>query len=142
MCIRIQRSFTSAVCPRTHCFFTMLLLGRSRSSAPFQDVFSISVVLSLSAVLWLSNNTTITSKDFWSETSNIYGFICDTNFINNLPKFFKNVLKDFQNFRKVFPNILFFSKLQYYSKLKLFSKLLYFLHNSSVIDILSSYLQI
>ncbi len=36
---------------------TMLLLGCSRSGAPFRDVFSISVVLSLGAVLRLSNIT-------------------------------------------------------------------------------------
>ncbi len=35
----------------------MLLLGRSRSGAPFQDVFSISVALSLGAVPQLSNIT-------------------------------------------------------------------------------------
>ncbi len=37
--------------------FTTLLLGRSLSSAPFQDIFSISVALSLGAVLRLSNIT-------------------------------------------------------------------------------------
>ncbi len=36
---------------------TTFLLGHSRSGAPFQDVFSISVALSLSAVLRLSNIT-------------------------------------------------------------------------------------
>ncbi len=35
----------------------MLLLGRSHSGAPFRDVFSISVALSLGAVLQLSNIT-------------------------------------------------------------------------------------
>ncbi len=35
-------------------FFTTLLLGRSRSGAPFRDSFSISVALSLGAVLRLS----------------------------------------------------------------------------------------
>ncbi len=39
------------------CIFTTLLLGRSRSGVPFQDVFSISVALSLGAVLRLSNIT-------------------------------------------------------------------------------------
>ncbi len=38
-------------------FLTMLLLGRSHSGAPFWDVFSISIVLSLGAVLQLSNIT-------------------------------------------------------------------------------------
>ncbi len=37
--------------------FTTLLLGRCRSGAPFRDVFSISVALSLGAVLRLSNIT-------------------------------------------------------------------------------------
>ncbi len=37
--------------------FTTLLLGRFRSSTPFRDVFSISVALSLSAILRLSNIT-------------------------------------------------------------------------------------
>ncbi len=37
--------------------FATLLLGRSHSSAPFQDVFSISVALSLGSVLQLSNFT-------------------------------------------------------------------------------------
>ncbi len=41
----------------TASIFTMLLLGRSRSRAPFWDVFSISVVLSLGVVLRLSNIT-------------------------------------------------------------------------------------
>ncbi len=38
-------------------FFTTLLLGRSRSGAPFRDIFSISVALSLGVVLELSNIT-------------------------------------------------------------------------------------
>ncbi len=41
--------------PTKFSIFTMLLLGRSCSGAPFQDVFSISVALSLGVVLKLSN---------------------------------------------------------------------------------------
>ncbi len=49
----------------TNDLFTTLLLGRSRSGAPFRDVFSISVVLSLSAVLQLSNISPGASMDKW-----------------------------------------------------------------------------
>ncbi len=39
------------------CVFTKLLLGHSRSGAPFRDVFSILVALSFGAALQLSNIT-------------------------------------------------------------------------------------
>ncbi len=41
---------------------TTFLLGHSRSGAPFREVFSISVALSLGAVLWLSIITLVGSE--------------------------------------------------------------------------------
>ncbi len=47
------------------------------------------------------------SKIFWKASTKFQQAFCRlyTNFIHNLPTFFKNFLKDFQNFHKAFPNI-------------------------------------
>ncbi len=53
--------------PKVEPIFTTLLLGRSQSGAPFRDVFSILVALSLGAVLQLSSITPGGSKAEWYE---------------------------------------------------------------------------
>ncbi len=45
------------VCPKKPSVFITVLLSRSRSGAPFRDVFLISVALSLGVVLQLSDIT-------------------------------------------------------------------------------------
>ncbi len=55
--IKMRASLVHTLVEYSMLLFTTLLLGHSRSGASFRDVFSISVALSLSAVLQLSNIT-------------------------------------------------------------------------------------